>query len=282
MEKHKLLKEAMRRFPKGTIARFKSAPNVDHVSDGIFQILDVNHQGNTDVFSGEGMNCFYISHSEEGDFIGEWAMPVSSTILSGKFAVEVNNEREFKLLVEHFDSKGWNYFLDHIPKVKTKYPVAVYYKNDYARASINSAKGFGYKVIPFSEFAAEVGIKAPVFVMTSEDGVPLYEGDEYHEAHKCDNDDNWMYLKGPDFNMCVETRPVSIPNKSKAFSTRESAEKWIQEQNKPKCIDVKLFNRYHHALIYKDKVEIYGGGVNFIMKPSDLEDILHAYRTISK
>jgi len=77
IKKHELLKYAYDNYPKGTIARFPSAKNTDHISDGIFKILDINHSGNTDIFSGEGLNCFYISHDEEGDFIGQWAEVVT-------------------------------------------------------------------------------------------------------------------------------------------------------------------------------------------------------------
>lgn len=78
MNKDDLLETARDRFPKGTIARFKSAPGVDHTSDGEFKILDINHDGTIGVYSVEGLNCFFISHDENGKFIGEWAEVVTT------------------------------------------------------------------------------------------------------------------------------------------------------------------------------------------------------------
>lgn len=78
MKKHQLLEKAMRDYPAGTVARFKSAPNTDHTSDGIFQVLDINHDESIGVYSGSGLNCFYISHDENGKFINQWAEVVNS------------------------------------------------------------------------------------------------------------------------------------------------------------------------------------------------------------
>lgn len=132
----------------------------------------------------------------------------------------------------------------------------------------------------FSE-AVKNEFKIPEFVMTSEDGIPLYEGDEYFECVQYAMAGHWTLISST-YKATINSSSKTHPKMYKAFSTGEAAEAWIQEQNKPKCIDVKLFNRDHHALIYKDQIELYGGGVNFIMKPSDLEDMLHAYKTISK
>ncbi len=167
MKKHKLLEEAMRRFPKGTVARFKSAPKVDHTSDGIFQILDVNNQGSTDVFSGEGLNCFYISHDEEGDFIGEWAVPVADR----------------------------------------------------------------------------------VFVMTSEDGIPIYERDNVYPAYF--GGSGWFLGDAGTVNR--QSTVVTAPATAKAFSTLDSAEAWILEQNKPKSVVVDHFLK--QTRVEADKIE---------------------------
>lgn len=48
MKKHELLEKAMRDYPKGTVAKFKGS-NTEHISDGVFQILDINHDGSKNV-----------------------------------------------------------------------------------------------------------------------------------------------------------------------------------------------------------------------------------------
>lgn len=221
-------------------------------------------------------------------------MEVKPDLLSGKVAIEVNNEREFKLLMEHYESKGWS---EHIkynhPNFGTTHHI-IEYSDGYLRIDeSNIIATVQYKIISFSDFAAEVGIKVPVFVMTSEDGADLYSGMEMYGVKFNPSLKIWalngFHLEGMPFVLTdAKCEPdedfpyLTCSSRNKAFSTREAAEAWILEANKPKCIEVKLFSRDHNALIYKDQIELYGGGISFIMKPSDLEDMLRAYKTISK
>lgn len=216
-------------------------------------------------------------------------MEVKPDLLSGKVAIETNSEREFKLLMEHYQAKGWKSKLGNFPTDTNVWffisdskdlDNIFSYENEFKRLSHNQ-DGFkptelNYKIIPFSDFAAEVGIKVPVFVMTSEDGAPLYEGDEYHCAYSING---WRY-KGK-FNAGPIITPIGYPNTHKAFSTYDAAESWIQEQNKPKSIEVKLHNA-KTANVHTDLIKIFDGNNSINISPSDLEDMLHAYKTISK
>lgn len=67
MKKHELLEKAMRDYPKGCVAIFKSAPNVRHTSDGLFRVKDYYEDDKKYlvVNSGNNTNCFYDN--------GEWA-----------------------------------------------------------------------------------------------------------------------------------------------------------------------------------------------------------------
>ena len=204
------------------------------------------------------------------------------TILSGKCAIAVNNEREFKLLMDDYSKKNWKTFtglsVEKITDVwsKSKYPMFITY-NDGFESWYNRCP---IETIPFSDFAAEVGITVPVFVMNSEDGVPLYEGDKYSVAHRSYTGNKWALLSfRGDCTYSIETNSVCLESE-RFFSTKEAAEAWIKEQNKPKFTDVELFGGDAYSLVYKDQIEIFKDGNCIVIKPSDLEDMLHAYKSL--
>jgi|GEM_PF-5276441 len=161
-----------------------------------------------------------------------------NSILSGKCAIQVNNEREFKLLMEHMHSKGWTWnggedpISLYIPN--RKYPFAIWYENEFLWDDVELSKD--RLLIPFSDFASEVGITVPVFVMTSEDGVPLYEGDTYYRVYHYDATNFPKWVQDECSPLAKNHAVVDGHSQSKAFSTKEAAEKWCKEQNKPKHI----------------------------------------------
>lgn len=117
------------------------------------------------------------------------------SILKGKVAIQVNNEREFKLLMEHYESKGFKtfnnncnskLFLDtyNITSKNGMLITHVAYGDGYGHSQAGYYDVHGYKIIPFADFALEMDIIAPVKIMVSEDGVDLYEGDNYCAAYK--------------------------------------------------------------------------------------------------
>lgn len=104
-----------------------------------------------------------------------------------------------------------------------------------------------YQIILFSDFAKEHNIKLPL--ITSEDGVDLFEGDEYWPVYNHGND-NWKIEHN---NACCLMHGVSClttPLNCKAFSTKQAALDWIESQ-KPKIIKIEC-NQGFVALVDKD------------------------------
>lgn len=277
MKKYELLEKAMRDYPAGTVARFKSAPNVQHISDGVFKLLDLNNDGNIGVFSGHGLNCFYISNDEDGRIVREWAYPELDTksLLSGKCAIQVNNEREFKLLMEHYEAKGWKSYLSNgnAGDYKFNKHYCNYdYHDNYRRGNDEATVNDGYTIIPFSSFAAEVGIKVPEFVMTSEDGVDLNQGDIAHHVCKI----NGRYTYNSTFKATGSVIHGHV------FSTKESAEAFVAERNSAKFKEVKLFGGFNLAKVTLTDIHILHNGKVVKIMPSDLEDMLKAYKSLKQ
>jgi len=81
-----------------------------------------------------------------------------TSILDGKFAIQVNNEREFKLLMEHYKSKGFvsedNESLINCFNAYP-YPTIIKYSCTPTHGKVEID---GHKTIQFEDFAKEVGI----------------------------------------------------------------------------------------------------------------------------
>lgn len=155
------------------------------------------------------------------------------SILDGKVAIQVNNEREFKLLMEHYESKGWKTDIMRCEPTSLDFDMnrrSVRYEDNFGTShNCKYHANGGYKIIPFSDFAKEAGITPPVLIMKSEDGVDLYHKDNFY----------WTILKENKKYMSPVLSVFNVPEKPRemiVFSTREAAEKWIEEMNKPKEI----------------------------------------------
>lgn len=167
------------------------------------------------------------------------------SILDGK-RIEVNNEREFKLLMDHYESKGWRWALGELPNEYNPkiFPCYIVYNNGFSwrESALNFPK---YSIVPFSDFAKEVGIKVPVFVMKSEDGVDLYEGDSAEWVVRHSINGIYRYL----YNLTIDESHITgclAEGKYFLFSTKEAAEKWVKEKNEPEEIEVDSY-----GLIFK-------------------------------
>lgn len=246
MKKHQLLEKAMRDYPAGTNYRCVLTPKEIHCSTGQFFLDETGSVAER----GSG-RCIYSLTTER------WAEPVKPSILDGKVAIQVNNEREFKLLMQHYESKGWRVFsrapLEEIIRLNTPNPNLTWSFHDefYALNTLN--KMDGYTIIPFADFAAEVGITVPKFIMKSEDGVDLYEGDDHSVVTLCLSGE-WSYAG--DQKLAKSQMVVLESNRAKAFSTREAAEKWIEEQNRPKEFEIEFKNG--SILVTKDWITFNG------------------------
>jgi len=273
MKKHELLEKAMRDYPAGTVFTWGG---YESTSTGIFRF------DGDDIVDSNDMAVMDMNK----DWAGIIHKSVAPSILSGKCAIQVNNEREFNLLMEHYESKGLRMSgtKDGIGSIKGGYPQVKYYDDSYngqsnGKNSKKQAENEGYQVIDFPQFAAEVGIPLPVFVMTSEDNVPLYKGDDYYRAGRSGS-------QGKGDFVLFETKGLrgchfvcSYPEIDKAFSSKEAAEAWIKEQNNPKAIEVKLF-KGKTANVHSDLIRVFDGNNTMNFAPSDLEDLLHAYKSL--
>ncbi|WP_312697017.1 hypothetical protein [Sphingobacterium mizutaii] len=285
------------------------------------------------------------------------------SILEGKVAIQVGNEREFKLLMKHFKLKKWIPLSGdntiHV-EYETYRPHEVEYKDNFSYMCDSSTpfktfKDRGYTVITFSDFAAEAGIKVPEFfcksedgkdlfvsdkpwvpqriyncteniiwedspwkiailkhfpknreentfyfstqeaaeawiaehkvaILISQDGVPLYKGDNCWMAIQ--NAKQWALASHEDHRVdkhifTVTDNGVFDPNSpfAKIFATKKEAEKWITEANKPKEVKVKLYNN-RTAIVSSDSIIIPKDGETIKLWPSDIEDLSHALKSL--
>jgi hypothetical protein len=209
-----------------------------------------------------------------------------ASILNGKCAIQVNNEREFKLLMENYESKGWKWEGGEIPTEwmhVDRFPVNVDYADGFTRTSnIAYHSTTGYIIIPFADFADfanEVGITVPVFVMKSEDGVDLYDGDDFYYAYR-DEAEQWRYQQPSRKILPQEASAKHL----KMFSTKEAAEMWIAEQNKPKEILVDGYGSYGTTVTAKEIRVNCGDSVlhdaNLTFSPAEFEAIYTAFKSL--
>jgi len=219
------------------------------------------------------------------DFITSIVLPKKAeSILDGKCAIQVSNEREFSLLMSHYESRGWKWNGGDKPNISVtlEYPCNIEYANLFYHSIDNLSNS--YKIISFEDFASEIGIKVPVFILRSEDGVDLYEGDNYHRVYF---KKVWEYDRCSDLKQHhAVNRKDEFASKAKAFSTREAAEDWISEMNKPKSIliaeessyPVEVFN---HEIVVKCKTS-HKHLDNIIISASELESIYKAYQSLQE
>lgn len=115
-----------------------------------------------------------------------------------------------------------------------------------------------------------------VFVLRSEDGVDLYVGDAFAFAY-LDEAEKWK--------VTVASRTIlsddSIATHLKFFSTKEAAEAWIKEHNKPAVIRLKLEGG--EAIVTKDKIRVHldsHSGRGYCMEATEIEPIYAAYKSL--
>jgi len=120
MKKWELLKKAYETYPAGTIARFRSAANVEHVSDGTFKITEDRDNGICVVNEGD-ISCFYASiDSTTGEEIEEWAIPDAQPkkqfIMMSEDGVELNRDDNY-CMVKNIPATGnvWKVCIESVP-----------------------------------------------------------------------------------------------------------------------------------------------------------------------
>jgi len=269
MKKHELLKFAYDNYPKGT--KFLNlTTGKENVSVGSFEVGTFGITTSEEIDGGKTILCRYK------DF--KWA-----EIVNPKIAVKVENEKEFNALMKYYNRKGW-FTSDNMSPLSLKYLKSdceiIEFNDNFSSVRYSSDL---YTVIPFSDFAKEHNIKLPL--LTSKDGVDLYEGSKYYQAVLSFG--KWelnIWKSGNPWILESDDNVVLTPEENKAFSTKESALKWIEEQ-KPKKLEVKLNCDKHLAIIDKDWVMLRTGSVEsnttVYYKHSDIEAIHKAMQELS-
>lgn len=225
MKKHQLLEKAMRDYPAGT--RFKWNGNEEYVSSGIFCFRD------------ESPDAVFDYQTDEVVCVDKclWATIIPAekpSLLSGKVAIQVNNEREFKLLMEHYESKGWKSLSGDSPSMVGYVPFSWRYEDGFGHGSPEFRKAEGCTIIPFSDFADECGIEVPVKLFVSKDGIDIYDGDLIFVVSKPGKE--WGLNCSQHVHIWYNA--VNKPDQFPCFSTKEAAEKWVSEQNKLNEVEV--------------------------------------------
>lgn len=190
--------------------------------------------------------------------------------------------------MEHYDAKGFKPFNKNCDSklflatynITSKNGILithVAYGDGYGHSQAGYYDVHGYKIIAFADFAAEVGIKVPVFVMTSEDGVPLYKGDTAHHVRRK------FYANGVEYNGTFTITGNGVSGY--VFSSYEAAEMWIREQNRPKEIRIEGDGGY--AIVRKDRLDIqttgkYGTPTGLFIEGEDLKRAFEAYQSLQE
>lgn len=268
MKKHQILLKAMEMYPFGT--KFKSIAHKEEcVSNGVFYFSDNDME--------DGINYGLLTKVENiGRYVyrsGEWA-----EIVNPKIAVKVENEKEFKALMKYYDSMEWEsknlIELSFIHKYGWN-DVITFHDDFFAHPNVED----NYEIIPFYEFAEQHGIKLPLLV--SEDGVVLYEGDIYYCVYLTGG--NWELMNNNKERTSVLSEMANVimmPTHYKAFSTKQAALDWIEAQ-KPKEKEIWLFDKGQKALITKENIILLrNGSYKIVLRHSDIEDILHAIKSL--
>lgn len=223
------LEEAKQKYPKGT--KFKQMTSKQHItSSGEFEI---GEYGVTKAVYDKVNYNFVFKHNNEGV---EWA-----EIVTEKIAVKVENEREFKALMNYYDETFGGVFLSQAYVPNSSGQTFIAFQKDYLQLEIKCNYGFtldkyNFNGVTFHDFAKEHNIKVPLII--SQDGVELFEGDSYHRVYF--NSKKWIYNMYWN-NLEEDNFIITDPDKFKAFSTKESALKWIEDQ-KPTSIGLTLDN----------------------------------------
>lgn len=180
-----------------------------------------------------------------------------------KIAVKVENQKEFKALIKYYDSLGYTPFSENtIAMHRTGESVEFNDKYRSTRDYLNEAGG--YKIVTFSNFAAEHNIK--LLVLTSEDGVDLYEGDEFTLAFEY-NGRRFIYGKYKVTEYSEPKTDIII----KKFSTKQAALDWIEAQ-KPKTLSHR-FNPSCNVIVDAKGVDINDEGLGIRLTNGQIHKI---------
>lgn len=145
-------------------------------------------------------------------------------------AVKVDSLREANFVTNHIGAKQFDGHIigQYIGEETCVIYLDLPFDSGYAEYGTLDTLIPGYTAVDFEFWTAQVGLDVPDFVMTSEDGVDLYEGDRGVEVI---NADEWVIGK----NHIISSGSPDYFSKCRlCFKNREAAEEFIIQQNKPK------------------------------------------------
>lgn len=224
MKKHQLLKKAFTDYPAG-VKFIQLADKSEIISSGKFSIT-------------HGGGCFGITDDVNSNAVYSSDTKTWAKIVSDKIAVRVENELEFRALMEFYKNKGWISLGGNDPDFVSYNPDEKYwsFNDNFGSSGEQFRIDKGFEIKSFPDIAKEHGLKVPLLI--SEDGVLLYEGDNYTAAYFTSTT-GWI-LGCVDAKLFCVSSALTDQLKTKAFSTREAAEKWI-EANNPKEKEIQLY-----------------------------------------
>lgn len=269
MKKFELIKYAYDNYPKGTIVHSTSENGTQRTLTGIYHI---NEYGSV-----EDSGWLVYNSSQR-----KWA-----EIVKPKIAVQVENEKEFKALMNYYDSLSWKWNGGKTPLERTtlpQYPNLIMNEDSFMHSlTKETIKNEDYKIIPFSEFAEQHGIKLPH--ITTHDGVDLYIGDYLACVWK--HEGEWKLTQEyPSIhnNTVSKAGQSALEGERKLFSTKQAALDWI-EAHKPKLPQYVKLNKdqpfknkvfFDHLEISGDFIKLINTGEVIWMFKPELEAILYA------
>lgn len=117
-----------------------------------------------------------------------------------------------------------------------------------------------------------IEIKQPLII--SEDGFEMFEGDRVIVVWH--NDNEWRLLSDYKIGGRSVLSLSTFDDKHKVFASKENAEKWIEEMNKPKDIEVTK-----SITVSKDRTIIQvAPSITFCIVSEELEEIYTAYKSL--
>lgn len=302
MKKYKLIKEAYDRFRPGSKVSFDGfMPFIvsgqyevgkqtnNHIVDSVSQqtvyrdnvwaeIVDPGPELFTFEVKDGVINYTKIDDPEEGKVVIPQAEPEDdiSAIL-----ILVDNEKEYRFLMAFYEQKGYQWATKKAPN-SLPYNSAcrnIEFKPKFSAMTDGTAKEQERMVMLYDTFAGENNL--PRWILSTEDGIPMYGGDNYYEASQYFNKKKWSVHDIP-YRLHRGCRVVTNRDTSKAFNTKEAAEAWVNEQNKIKETET-ILTANQTAIIKERSIVILDRDRRVLcsLSPSDIEDISHYYKELT-
>jgi len=115
-------------------------------------------------------------------------------------------------------------------------------------------------------------------ILTSVDGVDLYEGDEAHWVIFLNGGCKYLYQLELSHKHNIMLH--SGNDTYRLFHSRQAAEAWIAEQNKPKSVKIELCGD-QYIEVYNDRAEVYLKDFKFMLTDKTVNEMQSALKSLS-